>query len=252
MFGGVTGYWTEEGAALQVSAPAFGRLVLEAKKLTLYTTIPNELLQDAPNVESYLMRIWPQAISYYEDVAFLTGTGVGEPQGIINAPGCVAVTRQTGSLIQYTDVISMYSRIYLLALPGAVWVASPDVIPQLLSLIFQYTAGTTSTSEPPPLWLAQMSAAGDVPTTLLGKDVIYSEKVGPLGSTGDLMLVNFGWYVLGDRQTLQVATSDEYEFANDLMAYRMLERLDGRAWLQSPISPYNGSAKTLSFAAVLH
>ena len=97
-----------------------------------------------------------------------------------------------------------------------------------------------------------MSAAGDVPTTLLGKDVIYSEKVGPLGSTGDLMLVNFGWYVLGDRQTLQVATSDEYEFANDLMAYRMLERLDGRAWLQSPISPYNGSAKTLSFAAVLH
>ena len=64
------------------------------------------------------MRIWPQAISYYEDVAFLTGTGVGEPQGIINAPGCVAVTRQTGSLIQYTDVISMYSRIYPPRCPG--------------------------------------------------------------------------------------------------------------------------------------
>ena len=97
----------------------------------------------------------------------------------------------------------------------------------------------------------EMSAANDVPVTLLGKDIIFSEKVGPLGSTGDLMLVNFGWYVLGDRQTLQVATSEEYLFANDMVAYRMIERLDGRCWLQSPITPYNGSSKTLSFAAVL-
>ena len=148
VFGGVTGYWTEEGAALTASAPSFG-LALEALEQTLYSALPNELLQDAPNIESYLMRIWPQALAFYEDVAFLTGDGVGEPQGIINAPGAVSQTRQASSLIQYIDVINMYSRIYPAALPGAIWIASPDTIPQLLQLAVQMTVGTATTSIAP-------------------------------------------------------------------------------------------------------
>src|SRR5262249_47675940 len=47
VYGGVVGYWTEEAAALAASQPSFGRIVLEAKKLTGYTEIPNELLQDS-------------------------------------------------------------------------------------------------------------------------------------------------------------------------------------------------------------
>jgi hypothetical protein len=45
---------------------------------------------------------------------------------------------------------------------------------------------------------------------------------------------------------MQVASSDQYLFANDLMAYRIIERLDGRFWLQSAITPENGGANKLS------
>ena len=58
--------------------------------------------------------------------------------------------------------------------------------------------------------------------------------------------MDFSYYLLGDRQTMQVASSDQYLFANDLMAYRIIERLDGRFWLQSAITPENGSTNTLS------
>lgn len=47
VYGGVQAFWAEEGSALSASAPSFSRIVLEAKKLAFYTTIPNELIQDA-------------------------------------------------------------------------------------------------------------------------------------------------------------------------------------------------------------
>ena len=40
VFGGVSGNWTEEGAAITQSAPAFSRVVLEAKKLAFFTQYP--------------------------------------------------------------------------------------------------------------------------------------------------------------------------------------------------------------------
>jgi hypothetical protein len=39
---------------------------------------------------------------------------------------------------------------------------------------------------------------------------------------------------------MQVASSSEYKFGNDLTAYRVIERVDGRPWLQSAITPKNG------------
>jgi hypothetical protein len=47
VFGGMIAYWGEEGAALQDSNPKFGRVVLDAKKLTGLSAVPNELLQDS-------------------------------------------------------------------------------------------------------------------------------------------------------------------------------------------------------------
>ena len=87
ILGGVVGYWTEEAAGLTESQASFGRVVLDAKKLTAYAEVPNELLMDAPAFEGFFSGTFPKAISWFEDVAFLTGTGTGEPQGYINSPG---------------------------------------------------------------------------------------------------------------------------------------------------------------------
>jgi HK97 family phage major capsid protein len=265
VYGGVVGYWTEEGAALTASAPSFSRVVLEAKKLTAYTTIPNELLQDSVTpLDTWFNSFFPTAIAWFEDVAFIgsatTGTGVGEPQGFLNAPCAVKYAAHTANVISFNDIATMYSRMWPQSLNSAVWICSPDVLLQLQQLAVTAVSATSSVQPiAPPGWLMAGQAMdypgggnGDgVNYRLLGRPLIVSEKMPSSGTgntttAGALTFCDLSYYLLGDRQTMQVASSDQYLFANDLMAYRIIERLDGRTWLQSAITPENGSANTLS------
>jgi HK97 family phage major capsid protein len=250
VFGGVIGYWTEEAAALQASAPSFGRIVLESKKLTGYTEIPNELLEDSVEaLDQFFEEMYPEALAWFEDVAFLSGDGVGQPLGVLNtgATCAVRVPCQTLHTVGLTDIVNMYVRMLPQSLNSAVWICSPDVIAQLLQLVL--ISGTTPVA--PPLWLNQMSIAGEPVYTLLGRPLIVSEKVptnlsGNTTQPGALTFVDFNYYLIGDRQTMQVSSSDEYKFGNDLTAFRVIERLDGRPWLRSPLTQANGSTNTLS------
>src|SRR3546814_14294155 len=44
---GVQGYWTPESGTMTDVAASFGRLALEAWKLTAFANVPNELIQDS-------------------------------------------------------------------------------------------------------------------------------------------------------------------------------------------------------------
>ena len=96
--GGVVAYWTEEGAAIAESQAAFGQVRLLSKKLTAYCEAPNELISDAPAFSSFLSSTLPEAIAFEEDYAFFTGSGVGEPLGVLDAGsgGTIATTRDAG------------------------------------------------------------------------------------------------------------------------------------------------------------
>jgi HK97 family phage major capsid protein len=253
VYGGVAAYWTAEGATLSATAPSFGRLDLEARKLTAYTTIPNELLQDSITpLDTWFNMFFPRAMAWFEDVAFISGTGTGEPQGILNAPAAVRVPVGTDYTIKFADVASAYSRMWPASLNSAVWLCSPDVLVQLLQL-------AVSSNVSPPLWLQGFQAMGHpgggsgdgVNYTLMGRPLIVTEKMpsstsGNTTTPGALTFCDLDYYLLGDRQSMQIATSEEYLFASDLVAYRVIERLDGRFWMQSAITPQNGSSNTLS------
>lgn len=252
VYGGFVGYWTEEGAALTESQPSFGRIVLEARKLTGYTEIPNELLADAiAAAQQFFGDMAPEAIAFFEDTAFMTGDGVAEPLGVLspNVTCSVSPARATANEVTFADVAKMYPRMLPQSLNRAIWVCSPDVIGQLLQLVLG-TLGAGAVA--PPLWLQSMSAAEGIQYTLLGRPLIVTEKCPALGSTGDLSFVDFSYYLLGDRQTMQLSNSEHYKFANDLTAFRIIERVDGRPWLRSALTPANGSVNTLSPIVTLH
>jgi HK97 family phage major capsid protein len=48
LFGGMIFYWTEESGTITSTQAKFGRVRLEANRLTGGARIPNELLSDAP------------------------------------------------------------------------------------------------------------------------------------------------------------------------------------------------------------
>lgn len=247
VYGGVTGFWTEEGATLTESQPRFGRVELKANKLVLYCEVPNELIRDAqPSMEAFINDIFPEALAWFEDVAFFIGQGVGEPLGFLNAPAMISVDRvgSTSGVVTWADVVGMYCRMLPQSLSRAVWIVSPDTMQGLLTMPF--TAGGTQ-----PILIGNSgnftnAGQASAPMTILGCPVIVSEKARQYGTRGDINFVDFGFYLIGDRQAMSARQSEDFRFANDLTAFRVIERLDGRPWLASAITPQNGSANTLS------
>ncbi|MFI9235776.1 phage major capsid protein [Streptomyces sp. NPDC053079] len=244
VYGGVVGYWTEEGAALTQSQAAFSRIVLDAKKLTAYSEVPNELISDsAISFQAFLDEIFPEALGFYEDIAFIKGSGVGEPLGVLdsNNSAIIAVAKESGQAadtIVWENIVKMYARMLPSSLNRAVWIASNDVFPELATMALSVGTGGSA------VWLN--NGVEGPPMTILGRPVIFTEKApGLLGDQGDISFVDFGFYLIGDRQVMSAMSSPHFKFQNDQTAYRIIQRVDGRPWLQSAITPQN-NGPTLS------
>lgn len=245
VFGGMIGYWGEESAALTESSARFGRANLDAKKLTGFAAVPNELLSDSLiSFAALIESLWPQALAFFEDAAFMTGSGAGEPLGFLGAdnPASISTAAESGQAadtILYENVIKMYSRMLPSSLAKAIWVVSPEVLPELFTMALSVGTGGNA--------VYVNNAAGPAPVTIFGRPVIVSEKASRLGDVGDIAFVDLSYYLVGDRQTMSASSSMDYRFGNDQTAFRIIQRVDGRPWLQSAITPQNGGASLSPF-----
>lgn len=248
VYGGVVGYWTEEGAALTDSSPTFGRVVLNAKKLTVYSEVPNELYDDSIiSLAAFMNQAYPEAISWFEDTGFCSGGGVGEPLGFLNADAAVSVTKESGqpaATIVWENIVKMYARMLPASIGRAVWVANINTFPELATMALSVGTGGSA------VWIGNGDGAGAPPMTILGRPVVFTEKVSTLGTVGDINLVDFGYYLIGDRMAMQSATSTEFKFGSDKTSFRLIQRVDGRPWLSSAITPQNGSTTLSPFVRI--
>jgi len=241
VYGGVTAAWTEESGQLSDSSAKFGRVKLEAKKLTAYSEVPNELFTDSiVSLETFINEIFPEAIAWFEDIAFIRGTGVGEPLGFLKAAAAVSVAKESGQVadtIVWENIVKMYSRMLPTSLGRAVWIAHIDTFPELATMALSVGTGGSA------VWLN--NGTEGPPMTILGRPVLFTEKAETVGDAGDINFVDLGYYLLGDRQAIQASTSPHFKFQNDQTAIRFIERVDGRPWINSAITPNKGS-NTLS------
>jgi HK97 family phage major capsid protein len=248
VFGGVSASWGSEGEDISSSTnqPSFGQVVLDAHKLTGYTVVSNELAQDSPlAIETLLTRMFGQALAYFEDTAFINGTGAGQPQGILNSECLISVAKETGqsaATILKENLDKMYSRMLPSSIGNAVWLAHNDTFPQLASL--SQAVGTGGG----PVWVSNM--VGGPPNSIYGRPLIFTEKAQTLGTKGDIMLVDLSYYIIGDRQALTTSASPHVRFTTQETVFLFSERLDGRMWLDSALTPRNGS-NTVSPAVAL-
>jgi HK97 family phage major capsid protein len=246
LFGGVQFYWAEESGSLTESTAKFGKVSLDAKKLTGFFKVPNELLTDAPAFSGWFDTRIPAGLAWAEDVAFMTETGAGAPLGFINCPASVQVAKESGQssgTIVWENIVKMYARMLPTSIKNSVWIVAIDAFPQLATMALSVGTGGG------PVWMGgygNSSGADTPPMTILGRPVIFTEKVPALGTTGDINFTDLSYYLIGDRQSVEVAASDQAFFQNDQTAYRIIQRVDGRPWLQSALTPHNNSANTLT------
>lgn len=247
LFGGVTFYWAEESSSITETQASFGQVKLTAKKLAGFFKVPNELLADAPAFSGWFDNRVPQGLAWYEDLGFMTESGVGTPEGFINSPAAVQVSKESGQAtgtILWENIVKMYARMLPTSLGNAVWIASIDTFPELATMALAVGTGGG------PVWIGNFSGGqggmDTPPVTILGRPVIFTEKTPALSTTGDINFVDLSYYLIGDRQQVEVAASEHYAFQNNQTAYRIIERVDGRPWLQTALTPHNGSSATLS------
>jgi HK97 family phage major capsid protein len=248
VYGGIVGYWSEEGGTLTASSARFGAVTLDAQKLTGYTEIPNELLADsAISVGAFVDQTFPEAIAWFEDNAFIRGTGVGEPLGFLAAGNAaqISVTKETGQVadtIVWENLVKAYSRMLPTSLASAVWLAHIDTFPELATMALSVGTGGA------PVWLTD--GASSSPMSILGRPVIFTEKMETVGDAGDIAFVDLSYYLIGDRQQMSAMTSEHFKFSTDTTAYRIIERVDGRPWLSSAITPHKGSSTLSPFVKI--
>ncbi len=241
LFGGVVAYWTEEAGSKTAVDPVFGSVKLIAKKLTGYTYASDELLDDsAIGLEALLLQQFSTAIAWFEDLAFLRGTGVGQPHGIFASGAVVQPFRAAVNAVSLADLGACMARMLPESLygPSTVWILSPAVLAQLTQLV-----STVITWLPGSM--TGGGAANRIPATILGMPFIVTEKVPTLGTTGDIGLYDLSYYLIGDRQDLRIDTSIHTRFTTDETAWRFVERVDGQSWMDATFTPYN-SGSTLS------
>lgn len=241
VFGGVIAYWTAEAAAKTPTKPTFGQLELTPHKLAGLTYTSNELLADSGvALEPLIKRQFGSAMGYYEDDAFLTGTGAGLPLGVLNC-GCMkSVLRNTVNTVKIEDLAEMYQSMLPPSIPYAVWVINPRVISELFQLSSSNAADANGR-----VLIWQPDAKLGPTWTIFGRPIILSEKLSALGTAGDIIFTDFRYYLIGDRQPIMIDASTHVAFTTDETAWRFVLRVAGMCWPQTTITTRRG-AHTMS------
>ena len=87
--------------------------------------------------------------------------------------------------------------------------------------------------------------------TLFGRPVVPIEYCQALGTKGDIIVTNLGYYASGvKREGVRQAMSIHLKFDYNETAFRFLFEVDGQPWLASALTPYKGS-NTLGTAVAL-
>jgi len=234
-YGGVYAHWTAEAGAKTEVEPDFKQLELVAHKLAGYTQSSDELLSNAAiGLDQLLRQLFAGAVRFRRDYAYLRGTGIGQPLGILNSGALLTTLRDVANQISANDIHSMLS-IFLptsIGKPSTMWVASPGTMEFLLAL----GDGTN--------YIWQPDAKGGIPMYLYGIPIMFSEKLPWLGTQGDILLADFSYYYIYDRQGLQIDVSQHYAFVNDLTTWRFVYRTDGQPSLSDPL--YIDTTHTIS------
>jgi HK97 family phage major capsid protein len=243
-FGGMQATWTAEAQTRTEYEPQFKQLELRPWELSAYSVSSNVLLQDAiGGFERFLMVLFAKVIGWTEEYTFLVGNGAGKPLGMLDATGpVIAITRNTAGQIRYADVATMLSKLLPSSLQRAIWVAHPYALVDLIQL--RDAANRV-------VWVNAMGGAQEkIPGYLFGRPVYVSEKVPAYGTRGDLSLLDPGLYVIGDRMALEVAASEHVNFLKNQMTWRIVERVDGRPWIEKAITLADGSNTVSPFVTI--
>lgn len=242
LFGGARAYWGTEAGQMTKSNPTFRDIDLRLNKLYVLMYATDELLEDAPAMESELTKVASACFVYKINRSLIRGGGVGEPQGLTNSPARVtqgAVSGQGVNTITATNIDQMWAR----RSPGSganmIWLYQIDAEQQLGAL--SYPTGTNSGQlvNMPPTGLS-----GKPYMTLKGRDPVECEHCSALGTEGDIILWDPTQHIaIVKSNGINQSASMHLRFDFDETAFKFTFRMDARSRWETAMMPAQSTNK---------
>lgn len=236
-FGGIDVDYVGEGAEPEGSDPKFTTVEMKAKEIAGHVDVPNTLLRDSPQSMEALLSGnggFGGAMAWKEEWGALREKGGKQMLGIMESPAKILVSRATPADFTFVDAVTMASRMIMSGQP--MWMMAQSVMTKLYQM-----------KDAADRYIWQPSAVTGKPDTLLGYPIKWTEKLPLLGVTGDVVLVDWSWYLLGDRGRITFDLSRESLFKKRMTTFMAVEAIDGQPWLQAPITLADGATTVSPF-----
>lgn len=241
--GGVVARWRAEAQKMEPSKFAQGERTTKLNDLYAFVLATEELLEDAPLLESRITKRAGQAIQWEAGEALLFGDGTGKPLGALKGNSVVTVAKDSGQAagtITLKNIANMYAA--AINPQGAFWLMSAALLPQLIEL----NMGGNLIWTPPSTGIT--GAPGGY---LLGRPIRYSEHAEAPGSVGDISLLNpRGYHAITKSSGVKFASSIHLFFDYNIRAFRWTFRLGGQPIMSKPLAAAKGGLQR-SYAVTL-
>ncbi len=134
------------------------------------------------------------------------------------------------------------------------WLINEELEPSLFTLVqfIRNAAGTDIVSgfQNPQVTYSPPGFNGNEFGMLMGKPIIPCEYMAPLGTAGDIALVDLSQYLMIEKGPVQEATSIHVRFIYDETCFRFVYRANGQPVQETPTLPYRGTLTKSAFVAL--
>lgn len=223
------------GSAIDESEPTYSSITLGAYKYGLLIPVANELIADAGfDISAHLAEQAGNGLGYAVNEALTNGTGSNQPNGVKTAAGS-GITGGTGVSGGFTadNLIDLQYTLDGAArrLPGVAYMAAGATIGAMRKL--KDSAGN---------YLYTVNVGQ--PDNFAGYNVIENPALPALGTgvAGSVLFGHMPSYKVRVAGGIQVATSTDYAFNQDVTTFRVMMRVDGDLTHASHIKYFKGGA----------
>lgn len=241
---GVRAGWADELAQLTASKLATEGREVKLEKLYAFVQGSNEMLSDAPLLQSRLTRSAGQAISYKAVEGYMNGNGILKPLGYRQSKALIQIAKdndQTAATVSALNIYNLMSRVFMG--PRIFFMAGQDLMPQLAVMTVDTHLVWTAPSP-------EQFGAG-IGGFINGIPVLFSHHAEKLGQPGDLSLINpDGYAAFMKRGGPEFAQSIHLWFDRDATAFRWTFRTGGQPHLSKPVSADKGKPSLSHFAEI--
>jgi len=244
VFAGATVGWVAEGGLKAETQPAVAQLTLTPHEIAGVIDVTDQLLRNNANsVLTLIQSTFQRGIVATEDVAFISGNGVGRPLGFLGHASNVNVVRAGGlgvAAIAYADLTNMFSRMLNLGASNPVWLVHPTTLPQL-----QAMASVLGQL----IW--QPNAREGLPLSIFGYPVVVNQRQPVLGQIGDVMFADLSYYAIKEGIGLSIKDDGGLgQFRNNITCIKAFRSVDGQPMLATPLLLEDGVTTVSPFVVL--